>query len=172
MFRILDTFALMLQHGGCSEVCSSRNRNRKHFFVTTHHSLQLGTARPPLAQVSFYLAEFNGSTTRALRETIGNGNRLRLRSGSTASLRLRRRGRHRLPNTTYGRPPDTGGCFLQQEVQSDARITLCVGGRGRPVSAETAAGRTRLSKNLKIYMCPGTNKVQAFTPRAPGGPCD
>ena len=25
---------------------------------------------------------------------------------------LRRRGRHRLPNTTYGRPPDTGGCFL------------------------------------------------------------
>eukprot|EP00964_Phaeocystis_antarctica_P041862 scaffold23971_cov45-Phaeocystis_antarctica.AAC.1 len=26
--------------------------------------------------------------------------------------RLPRRGRHRLPHTTYGRPPDTGGCFL------------------------------------------------------------
>ena len=35
-----------------------------------------------------------------------------LRSRPRLPPRLPRRGRHPRPNTTYGRPPDTGGCFL------------------------------------------------------------
>ena len=39
--------------------------------------------------------------------------------------RLPRRGRHRLPNTTYGRPPDTGGCFLVQKVHEVLSAKCC-----------------------------------------------
>ena len=38
--------------------------------------------------------------------------------------RLPRRGRHRLPNTTYRRPPDTGGCFLLYQQQQNAQLSL------------------------------------------------
>ena len=96
---------LLFGLGKTKRLKSSRNRNT--FF---HHSLAPPARAPARAQVSFYLAELNDSTTRALRETNRKpGSRLRLRSGS----RLRRRVRHRLPNTTYRRPPDTGACFLE-----------------------------------------------------------
>ena len=41
--------------------------------------------------------------------------------------RLPRRGRHRLPNTTYGRPPDTGGCFHIRAAVGCERERTCGG---------------------------------------------
>ena len=59
-----------------------------------------------------WTANFSGSGCFYTDNSTRKGGTVNHGSRRGSRPRLPRPGRHRLPNTTYRRPPDTGGCFL------------------------------------------------------------
>eukprot|EP00964_Phaeocystis_antarctica_P040941 scaffold23427_cov68-Phaeocystis_antarctica.AAC.10 len=72
---------------------------------------------------------------RMLQHIVQKKHSFNHRIGLGSRPRLPRRGRHRLPNTTYGRPPDTGGCFLIDQQQ--LRFVFVFGGKHLCLASNT-----------------------------------
>ena len=80
--------------------CAARGR---------HNGVELGGRRALGSRLGQRHGAHGGAT-----ELLGDRTELDVVRGGGGDERAEdgHRGRHRLPNATYGRPPDTGGCFL------------------------------------------------------------